>query len=223
MSSNPRWKHSRSTVVFALALWCVVALASNGFSQHAPSLVVRSYDTIGVSLGTLQRAQATVRDLLGEAGITSTWRTCRTPSGPAARSADACSDTVAMSEIIVRIVATPRTIEDPDVLGYSHVDPYVRKGTLATVFADRVRALAPSLRVDEGTLLGRAIAHEVGHLLLGSLEHSDAGLMRGVWRTPGHQRSDWLFSSTEATRLRDGLSAREGLGALAIARLPHPQ
>jgi hypothetical protein len=121
------------------------------------------------------------------------------------------------SEVIVRIVRAPRVITDVEVLGYSHVDPYRRQGTLATVFADRVRALAARLRIDEGTLLGRAITHEVGHLLLGTLEHSETGLMRGAWQSAGRRQSDWFFSSAEATRMRAGLEARTLSPALAVA------
>ena len=47
-------------------------------------------------------------------------------------------------------------------------------GVLATVFRDRVLALATkSQRCAEAMLLGHAIAHELGHLLL-SGRHLDA-------------------------------------------------
>jgi hypothetical protein len=166
----------------------------------------------------LDDAESTVDSLLREAGIESSWRNCRTSNGPSSESDDVCGDVLNPSEVIVRIVGAPRAITDVEVLGYSHVDPYRRQGTLATVFADRVRALAAALRIDEGTLLGRAITHEVGHLLLGTLEHSETGLMRRAWNTPGHHRADWLFSSAEAMRMRAGLEARTLSPLLAAAR-----
>jgi hypothetical protein len=193
-----------------LSIVLVFGSASNAFGQATVgrTLVVRSYNTMGVSLTTLEHAELTVQGLLESAGISSGWRNCHTPDGPSARSRDLCDDVLDASEVIVRIVRTPRTIADPEALGYSYVDPYRRQGTMATVFADRVRSLAPTLRIDEGTLLGRAITHEVGHLLLGTLEHSETGLMRGTWNTPSRSRTNWLFSSAEATRMHEGLAAR---------------
>src|SRR5262249_27768297 len=146
-----------------------------------------------------------------------TWRNCRTTDGPSSQSRDVCTDVLSAPEVIIRIIRTPRAITDVEVLGYSHVDAHRRQGTLATVSADRVRELAAALRIDEGTLLGRAITHDLGHLLLGTLEHSETGLMRPAWNTTGRRGSDWSFSSAEATRMRAGLETRS-LSPLAVAR-----
>jgi hypothetical protein len=222
--STPRVGHAwsyRSVFLdgLVIAFFAWLASGSSAYAQPRASqrLVVRSYNTIGLPLPMLDDAESTVDSLLREAGIESSWRNCRTSNGPSSESDDVCGDVLNPSEVIVRIVGAPRAITDVEVLGYSHVDPYRRQGTLATVFADRVRALAATLRIDEGTLLGRAITHEVGHLLLGTLEHSETGLMRGAWHSAGHRRSDWLFSSAEGTRMRAGLEARSLLPLLAVA------
>lgn len=49
-------------------------------------------------------------------------------------------------------------------------------GVRAYVLYDRVVAFARANQADPGVLLGQAMAHEIGHLLLGS-EHSQSGLM----------------------------------------------
>src|SRR5262245_12855801 len=223
--STPHWGHAWGccSAFFEGLVVALSALFISGSSAYAQTsaaqrVVVRSYNTIGLPLPILEHAESTVGDLLREAGIDSSWRNCRTTDGPSSESRDLCGDVLNPSEVIVRIVRTPRAITEVGVLGYSHVDPYRRQGTLATVFADRVRLLTAALRVDEGTLLGRAITHEVGHLLLGTLEHSEAGLMRGAWNTTGRRRSDWFFSSAEATRMRAGLDARVLSPLLAVAR-----
>jgi len=123
------------------------------------SIVVRAYDTFGVSSGLIEKAQSTVNVILGDVGISADWRNCRTPNPPMSKSKDACADVLRTRELVVRIVAAPRTVPDREALGYSHVDPQVRRGTLATIFADRVRVFAEGLQEDEGKLLGRAIAH----------------------------------------------------------------
>ena len=215
------WSFERQLMLNGLLVVLSFISASSVYAQPiaVPRIVVRSYNTIGVPLPVLNRAESTIANLLRQAGMDSSWRNCRTMQGPSSQSTDWCSDVLTASEVIVRIVRAPRAITDAEVLGYSHVDAYRRQGTLATVFADRVRTLAAALRTDEGTLLGRAITHELGHLLLGTLDHSETGLMRGAWNTPGRRRSDWFFSSSEADRMRAGLDARVLSTPLAVARV----
>jgi hypothetical protein len=203
-------------VAFLIVLMtCGMSRGSNAQTRSSSEVIVRSYNTIGVSPKTASKAQLTATAILSEAGIDANWRECRTTDGPMSRSTDACDGVLIARELMVRIVAVPRTITDREVLGYSHVDPQLRRGTLATVFADRIRELAAQLRMDEGELLGRAMAHEIGHLLLGTLSHSEAGLMRGHWSTTG-RKANWLFSSVEAVEMQDGLTARDGGDVLAM-------
>jgi hypothetical protein len=205
-------------VLVALLTWLVFGSSGSAQTAAAQRVIVRSYNTSGLPLSMLDNAESTAGHLLREAGIDSSWRNCRTTDGPSSQARDLCNEVLNASEVIVRIVDAPPAITDVEVLGYSHVDAYRRQGTLATVFADRVRALAAALRVDDPTLLGRAITHEVGHLLLGTLEHSETGLMRGAWNTAGRRRSDWLFSAAEAARMRAGLEARVLSPPIAVAR-----
>lgn len=125
-----------------------------------------------------------------------------------------CDDEVTSAELLVRIASAPPSA-DPLSLGFSYVDVVERRGTLATVFADRVHALASSAAADEGELLGRAIAHEVAHLLLGTKDHAKSGLMRGRWTSielAKNHPSDWQFSADDSVRLRRA----------AIRRLTNP-
>jgi hypothetical protein len=205
-------------VLVALLTWLMSGSSGSAQTVAAQRVVVRSYNTSGLPLSMLDDAESTAGQLLREAGIDSSWRNCRTTDGPSSQAHDLCTEVLNASEVIVRIVDAPPAITDVEVLGYSHVDAYRRQGTLATVFADRVRALAAALQVDDATLLGRAITHEVGHLLLGTLEHSETGLMRGAWNTAGRRRSDWVFSAAEAARMRAGLEARVLSPPIAVAR-----
>ena len=50
---------------------------------------------------------------------------------------------------------------------------------------------------DVATLLGRAIAHELGHLLLGTPQHGRFGVMRAIWSSQMVRNSrpaEWRFS-----------------------------
>jgi hypothetical protein len=126
---------------------------------------------------------------------------------------------------MMRIVAGPRTIPDPDVLGFSYVDAESRQALLGTVFADRISAVASRLGMERGTLLGRAIAHEVGHLLLGSTGHPINGLMRDRWSARRGDSEGWLFSVDEAANMRAALAARQdpvGVSLTALERRTSP-
>ena len=123
-----------------------------------------------------------------------------------------CDDEVTPAELLVRITSAPSSI-DPLSMGFSYIDVVDQRGTLATVFADRVHALATSAAADEGELLGRAIAHEVAHLLLGTKDHAKSGLMRGRWTSIELARnhpSDWQFSADDNVRLRRAAIRRLG-------------
>jgi hypothetical protein len=42
-------------------------------------------------------------------------------------------------------------------------------------------------------LLGHAMAHEIGHVLLGTTEHSPEGIMKARWGKPDYQRAAMGF------------------------------
>jgi hypothetical protein len=96
-------------------------------------------------------------------------------------------------------------------MGSSLIDHDSRAGALTTVDAEMVLKIASGSRVDFATLLGRAIAHEIGHLLLGHSRHSRDGLMRAIWSQDelrGIRPANWQFSAAEAAEMRHGLAAR---------------
>jgi hypothetical protein len=76
---------------------------------------------------------------------------------------------------------------------------------LATVYYDRVTWKAGRMGMPTNRLLGRAVAHELGHLLLPPSAHESGGIMREAWnprllppQSPGIQG----FSSRQARLLR---------------------
>jgi hypothetical protein len=86
------------------------------------------------------------------------------------------------------------------------------RGWLATLFSDRIDQAAARVGVEPGTLLGRVLAHEVGHLLLGTDYHGDAGVMLGEWPDSliGGEARTWRFSMREAERMRRVLASMAG-------------
>ena len=60
----------------------------------------------------------------------------------------------------------------------------------------------PRVRIEMGRLLGRSLAHELGHYLLGSSVHTEQGLMRRIVRSAGRQDQDarQFFARRESGR-----------------------
>lgn len=108
------------------------------------------------------------------------WLDC-TVSGTEPEPPLSCQQPPRPDELIVRLLAA-LAADASEALGYSMIDVELRRGWLATIFVNRVDRLAAAARTDGGQLLGRAIAHELAHLLLGTSRHSARGLMRAHWR-----------------------------------------
>jgi hypothetical protein len=199
---------SRGLVV-GVGLWLSAPPAAAATAATVPvPLVVRIYDGSGAagSTGTALSAAATV---LGEAGIAPDWLPC---GGPASEGdAGRCGIRLGRGELAVRLLRLPvpdgYTGQLP--LGHSLVDPHRRTGALATIYLDRVEWLARASRTDAGLLLGRAIAHEIGHLLLGTTEHAATGVMRAVWSADALrlEAEDWRFTRAHGARMRAALRA----------------
>jgi hypothetical protein len=152
----------------------------------AARLVVRTFDLAGLAGEEVAVAQAAASAILHEAGLALEWRDCSA----------GCVDEPGARHIVLRIAPAPRSAVAGS-LGYSVVDIEAESGTLATVFADRIASAALRTRVGMPLLLGRAIAHEIGHLLLGTSRHSANGLMRALWSDQELRRNaagDWILS-----------------------------
>jgi hypothetical protein len=124
-----------------------------------------------------------------------------------------CAVPLQATELAVRIVTAPeqRAVLGRLPMGYSLVDARAKSGSLATVFLNRVAWLAEEGRADVSMLLGRAIAHEIGHLLLGSSAHTRSGVMRAIWSRESVREGrggDWRFMTSDAKKMRAAVTAR---------------
>jgi len=179
-------------------------------------LVIRIYDAPAIASGHSLPALKEAHDILAAAGFAAEWVGCAMPRTSDGR----CGVPLGGAELAVRVVVAPRPAQETRnvAMGYSLVDPGTRGGALATVYLDRVTQFADTARSSTAALLGRAIAHEIGHLLLGTTEHGRAGVMRAFWSHDVVRRSrphEWRFTPLEARRMRDAVTRRETRGSLA--------
>jgi len=197
-----------------LALFAAIALVMATTGLHARggvsdvTLTVRLYNSAQVPTNALVSARETAGAILADGGLRVVIQQC----GVAGANTDPCSNPLKTNNMVVRVIDAPagRTSLHPDAFGFTYVVADTDRGWLATVFADRIGHAAARSGVASGTLLGRVMAHEVGHLLLGSGYHGATGLMRAQWRDDSlASDGQWSFSIAESARMQAALVSTE--------------
>ena len=147
--------------------------------RQKPAVRAWAIDATHIDKKTLSEALNTATNIFRNAGVKLLWLQCPAVVGQPGGS-ERCGP-VDEATLILRIVPRPADgFVDRDALGFAIAVP--GNATYATVFRERVlAALPPAGPCTEADLLGHAIAHELGHLLLGTLSHARAGLMAGRW------------------------------------------
>jgi hypothetical protein len=195
--------------------FAMVSLTANTGSAETRRVVVRVYETGIGDVALRTAAIRTAASIVEMAGVFVEWYDC-TDNGRR----PVCQDARRSGNFIARIMPTlipsaplrKLSIEalgaqgdaEPP-LGFAVVDPDTHAGKMATVFHDQVQAVARRTGVARSELLGRALAHEVGHLLLGVRGHSRSGIMRAVWTDDELTRDrsdDWVFAPGDSQRLQ---------------------
>ncbi len=192
----------------AVATWmaalAMITLGNDVAAESPVTLTVRLYNTSGVPADELAAARGAADAILRDTGLQVRFREC-------ARTTDPCAETLNRSEVVVRIIDAPQfnATLHPEAYGVTYIVKETNRGWLATVFSDRIDSAAARVGVDAGTLLGRVMAHEIGHLLLGIDYHGAVGVMRAEWPDAvlNRGRDDWRFSMLEAERMHRVLAS----------------
>jgi hypothetical protein len=196
-----------------LSLALAAASPVSADPEPGATVVVRTFNYAQVPVDALTDAQETAARIFKPAGVALVWIDCRVPqSGGGA----ACTQPLDVGrDLMLRLMdqgpVDVTTASRAVALGTSMLDRERRQGVLMTVDLRSMRRIASETSTDPSTLLGRAIAHEMGHLLLGTSQHSKGGLMRALWSQDelrGLKTAHWQFSSREAAQLRRGLTDR---------------
>jgi hypothetical protein len=198
-------------------LSCVVVLSLLQVQMFGAEIlftevIVRIYDNTGATEAERRPSLKVAASIVSPASVELVWRICDQPAGPApstgSRRQGACDKPLAYRELAVRIVRSG-VVQDATrkelPLGDAMINMATGTGVLATVYIDRVNWMAEHSGVDPHALLGRAIAHELGHLLMATGAHGPNGLMRPVWSQSEIRRrqvDDWIFRPHEIAAIR---------------------
>jgi hypothetical protein len=195
-------KRNLSVMLLVLSIPGLSTPAGN----EAHRLTIRVMDYAGLPVATLGELETNARRVLRSAGVSVDFVECygrELKSGAAA-----CLGVPGSTDVILRILQ-PKFAVKGEQLGYAAMRP--EGGAYVTIFVNPAEQKARNGRLENGTLLGHAVAHEVGHLLLGAKSHATAGIMRPAWRPVDEEwmvKGVLLFGKDEAVRMQ-----------MAIARL----
>jgi len=188
----------------ALSLAAMMLLPTQAHAAETlwTEVIVRVYDATGASAAERRAALDAAASIVSAASVELIWRTCE-----GARNSGPCAAPLAPRELALRLVRsrTGSTTGGDLPLGDALIDTAAGSGVLATIYVDRVERMAAENRVNRDALLGRAIAHELGHLLMATSTHSVSGLMRSVWSQSEIRRGekrDWTFAPRELAAIK---------------------
>ena len=206
---------ARHTLSVAVVL--LLPLPASAAETLWTEVTVRVYDATGAGAGARRASLDIASSIVSAASVELIWRHCIEPT-PKGRPAPAdpvntshCERPLAPGELALRLVRTGAVNEQSRELplGDALINTRAGGGVLATIYLDRVEWMAQQTGIDPRALLGRAIAHELGHLLMATSAHAANGLMRPIWLQSEIRRrhnTDWTFRPTEIAAIRTRLS-----------------
>ena len=181
-------------------------------AQTTFSLTVMVYNYSNLSSSKLADAEAIASRSYDAAGVTVNWLGCSTVQEDTERFR-ACDRAVDAGSPYIRV----------ETEGMAEGSPSLRKiddalGTAAglggIIVYTRVRDIARQWHCPEEVILGRAMAHELGHILLGDKSHSSRGLMKPHFgrKDLSAESAEYLFEPKQAAKLRDVVGSRTDKG-----------
>ncbi len=208
---------------FSIALLAFSTLAAAREEKGpSPTVTLLVYNKAQVPATTLAQAEREAGRILGEAGMRAVWLDCLERNFPADPQG-LCSKAREPTDVVLRVLPgrIPNRFADT-LFGIAFLP------TLASVYYEYAVRLAKS-DSEVPIILGCAIAHEVGHLLLGPNSHSGGGIMHGEWGPEEFRLAlmgGLLFASQQSKLIRAEAQRRMGSqtqtireqGILAVGR-----
>jgi len=155
--------------------------------------------------------------------VEAAWADCPL-SGADLDSFQACQQQMGGADFALRILSAAMAQKAPargEALGFALPCPEDLPGCYAEVFYQRVADWVSGAEISAYQLLGHAMAHEIGHFLLGQNSHSRDGIMRPQWNPNDLRviaRASLRFTPEQAERLRGACLRRiQGAGIAAVA------
>jgi len=174
--------------------------------ESGSAITVLLFDYVPQATHDLPGARKRASAVFQQAGVTLDWHDC-VAEGLQATDDPACQQVVSPEKIQVRIVDRFKSapgVADRDSMGFA-------VGDMATVSFGKVEEFSLYASRPRAEILGYAIAHEIGHVLLHRAHHSPVGIMRAYWSREDLELAGvacMVFSQEEARVIRADSRAR---------------
>ena len=189
------------TAIAAIAGVCLafsMPLHAQPGPGSAVTVTVLVYNFVDVPPGILVAAERHTDKILGLARAKVDWVSC--PHENAPDSQEPCGSGWSMQTPGLRLISGANKFQSMQ-LGHTAIPIY------STIYYEQIvdRAHREHADSDLPVLLGSVIAHELGHLLLRSPDHSAKGIMQPVWgsiQVHHALKGNLLFTAEQAVRIQ---------------------
>jgi len=171
----------------------ITASEASGFT-----ITIHVYNYAAVPDKTLGRAKEEAGRIFRNASLTALWVDHALSAGDLRRPHHP-TDSWDGAHLVVRLLTQSREGSSKNAMGEA------LSLEIANVFVNRVTEQASVGELSVSRMLGHAIAHEIGHLLLGDNSHSPGGIMVAPWSKQDLWRisnGNLLFTHQEITRIQ---------------------
>ncbi len=199
---------------FANFLALGMFLAVNAPAQETPAqrLTIWLIDYAGIAGTELAPAENEAGRILERAGIGAEWVHCPT-SAEEIGGYPECQRLPEFAALVMRI--RPRSMASgvgkrSRVFGRSLIPENGEPAKYGEVYSDGAVFLANGRKSLGPSMLGHLLAHEIGHLMLGTERHSSSGIMRCPWNGADltyAAQGRLLFTPKQARQMRSRLKA----------------
>ena len=184
-------------------------------ADPSPTIRVRITNYTEATPATVSKAEREAGRLLGEAGLNVIWIDC--PLGQSAVISTApCQQPLQPADIVLRVLLDhARNGVQDSAFGFAVLP------VLASVYYEHAVHLARNdgAEFEVPIILGCVMAHEIGHLLLGSNSHSGTGIMQGQWERKQVRKlmkGDLHFTAQQSKLIRAEGQTRMSLEATQL-------
>lgn len=196
---------ARICAAFWIVGWSLLARGGEPTKDNS-QVTVFVNDSANAPEQIVLAAERNAGRIFHNAGVGVEWVNCGAQDGNLSQTQ--CRDHIMSPGLVVRIIPHARTLGD-DIFGVSFVDHDA--GTYADLFFEPIEQLHQLNRaISLAPILGDVLAHELGHLLLGSNAHSRDGIMQPHWTREQLHRvamGQMRFSKEQAARMRTRIAS----------------
>jgi hypothetical protein len=206
---------SLSLVAFAATLLGTASLAAQGtqlvkvpsakqsVSYGSSEITIRVYDFAHVDPKAFLSAEGKATRILADAGLDAHWVDCAISPADLDNN-PSCHSASQTNVYVLRIETNAMAALHEKSQNASGVTNDCGTGSCtASIFYDRIRDLASGYTAPTNVLVGRVMARQVGHLILGANSHSQAGIMQDSlsFRQLSTLASNQLLFTPEESRM----------------------